>query len=48
MKDFQLKHPEIPVLKFDGDQIDFVNNPRDLTTILDKLENTLQKELRSI
>jgi len=48
MKEFQLKHPEIPVLRFDGDQIDFVNNPRDLTMILDTLENTLQKELRSI
>ncbi|MFF3025632.1 deoxynucleoside kinase [Gottfriedia sp. NPDC057948] len=48
MKEFQVKHPEIPVLKFDGDQIDFVNNPRDLTMILESLENTLQKELRSI
>ncbi|KQL39089.1 MULTISPECIES: deoxynucleoside kinase [Bacillaceae] len=48
MKEFQAKYPEIPVLKFDGDQIDFVNNPRDLAMILESLENTLQKELRSI
>ncbi|UPM54386.1 deoxynucleoside kinase [Gottfriedia acidiceleris] len=48
MKEFQANYPEIPVLTFDGDQIDFVNNPRDLTMILESLENTLQKELRSI
>jgi deoxyguanosine kinase len=48
INEFQESHPEIPVLRFNGDEIDFVNNPSDLIMILDTLENTLQKELRNI
>ncbi|MED0950981.1 deoxynucleoside kinase [Bacillus mobilis] len=37
-------HPEIPVLKFNGDDMDFVKNPDDLNVILSALQNTLLKE----
>ncbi|MDG4658602.1 deoxynucleoside kinase [Ectobacillus antri] len=39
------EHPHIPVLKFNGDNIDFVNNEADLNAILSALENTLKKEI---
>ncbi|MBP0727324.1 deoxynucleoside kinase [Bacillus sp. RG28] len=48
INEFQESHPEIPILRFNGDKIDFVNNPSDLIMILDALENTLQKELKNI
>lgn len=37
-------HPEIPILKFNGDDMDFVKNPDDLNIILSALQNTLLKE----
>lgn len=37
-------HPEIPILKFNGDDMDFVKNPDDLNVILSTLQNTLLKE----
>lgn len=37
-------HPSIPVLKFNGDDMDFVNNEDDLNNILSMLEITLKKE----
>ncbi|MBJ8025427.1 deoxynucleoside kinase [Bacillus cereus] len=44
MDTFRKDHPEIPVLKFNGDDIDFVKNPDDLNVILSALQNTLLKE----
>ncbi|MFZ7804640.1 deoxynucleoside kinase [Bacillus thuringiensis] len=41
---FKKDHPEIPVLKFNGDDMDFVKNPDDLNVILSALQNTLLKE----
>lgn len=38
MKDFRVKHPEIPFLQFNGDEMDFVENRRDLEKILSELE----------
>lgn len=40
---FEREHPEIPVLRFNGDEIDFVQNNDDLQLILDKVDGTLQK-----
>ncbi|EGA90662.1 hypothetical protein GPDM_03997 [Planococcus donghaensis MPA1U2] len=40
---FEREHPEIPVLRFNGDEIDFVQNNGDLQLILDKVDGTLQK-----
>ncbi|HDR8198080.1 deoxynucleoside kinase [Bacillus thuringiensis] len=44
MDAFKKDHPEIPVLKFNGDAMDFVKNPDDLNVILSALQNTLLKE----
>lgn len=44
MDTFRKDHPEIPVLKFNGDDMDFVKNPDDLNVILSALQNTLLKE----
>ena len=40
---FELAHPEIPVLRFNGDDFDFVNNEQDLQFILEKVDATIQK-----
>lgn len=44
MDTFKKDHPDIPVLKFNGDDMDFVQNPDDLNVILSALQNTLLKE----
>ncbi|HDR5725018.1 TPA: deoxynucleoside kinase [Bacillus anthracis] len=44
MDAFKKDHPDIPVLKFNGDDMDFVKNPDDLNAILSALQNTLLKE----
>lgn len=45
MDKFSKNHPSIPVLKFNGDDMDFVNNENDLNYILSELEITLKKEI---
>lgn len=40
---FEKMHPEIPVIRFNGDQLDFVKNPNDLKYILKTIEDTLQQ-----
>ncbi|MFC5590942.1 deoxynucleoside kinase [Sporosarcina soli] len=40
---FELAHPEIPILRFDGDELDFVNNEQDLQYILNRVDETIQK-----
>ena len=44
MDAFKKDNPNIPVLKFNGDDMDFVRNPDDLNVILSALQNTLLKE----
>ncbi|PIE92001.1 deoxynucleoside kinase [Bacillus fungorum] len=44
MEAFKKDHPDIPVLKFNGDDMDFIKNPDDLNVILSALQNTLLKE----
>lgn len=44
MDTFKKDHPDIPVLEFNGDDMDFVKNPDDLNVILSALQNTLLKE----
>ncbi|PKG21946.1 deoxynucleoside kinase [Niallia nealsonii] len=41
MKDFQKRHPHIPVLTFSGDTLDFVQNKEDLKIIIAKIKDTL-------
>lgn len=45
MDTFSENHPSIPVLKFNGDDMDFVSNANDLNHILSMLETTLKKEI---
>ena len=40
---FESVHPEIPILRFDGDELDFVNNEQDLQYILNRVDETIQK-----
>lgn len=40
---FEQAHPEIPVLRFNGDEIDFVQNKSDLQLIQKKVNETLQQ-----
>lgn len=40
---FESAHPEIPVLRFNGDDLDFVNSEEDLQFILDKVAATIRK-----
>jgi len=40
---FEKVHPEIPVIRFNGDQLDFVKNPQDLHYVLKTIEDTIQQ-----
>lgn len=44
MDTFERTHPDIPVLRYNGDHVDFVQNKGDLEHILTELETTLKKE----
>jgi deoxyguanosine kinase len=41
MTSFEHAHPDIPVLRFNGDELDFVQNEEDLTFIIKKLTQSL-------
>lgn len=43
MQEFEAHHPDIPVLRFNGDEMDFVANEKDLQTIIESLELTLKE-----
>ena len=43
MEEFEQKYPNIPVLRFNGDHIDFVQREEDLQSIIKKLQDTLHK-----
>ncbi len=42
--EFEQQHPDIPVLRFNGDELDFVANAQDREYILDAVTTALQKE----
>ncbi|MEK5067691.1 deoxynucleoside kinase [Sporosarcina sp. FSL K6-1508] len=43
---FESAHPEIPVLRFNGDDLDFVNNEKDLQFILDTVDSSIRKGVK--
>lgn len=43
MLNFEQQHPEIPVLRFSGDDLDFVKNDEDLERIITELTGSLRK-----
>jgi len=40
---FEQEHPEVPVLRFNGDELDFVKNEDDLQHIFNKLSQSLKE-----
>ena len=48
MERFEREHPEIPVVRVNGDEMDFVQNGDDLAFILRKVDETLQKRSLSV
>ncbi len=40
---FEKSHPNIPVLRFNGDEMDFVKNGQDLKKIIEKVDATLHR-----
>lgn len=43
ISEFEKLHPEIPVLRFNGDELDFVKNKNDLDRIINQLTTSLEK-----
>ncbi|WP_147536216.1 deoxynucleoside kinase [Bacillus marasmi] len=43
MLEFEAQHPEIPVIRFNGDELDFVKQQQDLSYILDTLSKHVFK-----
>ena len=43
LSQFEAQHPEVPVLRFNGDEIDFVKNSEDLDRIISELKSTIAK-----
>lgn len=43
MLEFEAQHPEIPVIRFNGDELDFVNQKEDLLLIFDTLSKHVFK-----
>lgn len=43
IENFERAHPEIPVLRFNGDELDFVQNEADLSVIMEQVDQTLQQ-----
>lgn len=43
ISEFEKLHPEIPVLRFNGDELDFVKNKSDLDMIINQLLTSLEK-----
>ncbi|MFC4324341.1 deoxynucleoside kinase [Litchfieldia salsa] len=41
MQKFEQEHPSIPVIRFNGDQLDFVQNNEDLQLILNKIDEKM-------
>lgn len=45
MREFKKTHPDIPVIELSGDNIDFVNNKKDLNNILLAIDEIINKPL---
>ncbi|QHS23848.1 deoxynucleoside kinase [Virgibacillus sp. MSP4-1] len=43
MNQFETENPEIPVIRFNGDELDFVNRQEDLEYVLKKVEKSLKE-----
>jgi deoxyguanosine kinase len=43
MNEFERQHPDVPIIRFNGDDLDFVKNEADLKHIFDTLSTSLKK-----
>ena len=46
MQQFEQQNPHIPVIRLDGDQLDFVENEADMSYVLQEIEKVVQKGVR--
>ncbi|TCP22137.1 deoxyguanosine kinase [Scopulibacillus darangshiensis] len=44
---FSVEHPEIPILTFNGDDLNFIENQKDLSYICSKVNNILTKDVQN-
>jgi deoxyguanosine kinase len=42
VESYRAAHPEVKILSFSGDELDFVHNPDDLTHVLKTIERELE------
>lgn len=42
MRTFEVMHPEIPVIRINGDELDFIKHQNDLDTIIDNVEKHIR------
>lgn len=42
MKSFEKRHPDIPVIRVNGDALDFINRQDDLESIIDRVDDHIQ------
>lgn len=47
MATFSQEHPDISILTFNGDELDFIENQKDLFFILSEIDNVLKKDVQS-
>ncbi|MGM9928046.1 MAG: deoxynucleoside kinase [Bacillus sp. (in: firmicutes)] len=47
MEQFKEQHPDVTVLQFNGDEMDFVKNEHDLQSIIQQIEEQLQKGVQT-
>lgn len=47
MEAFSAEHPDIPVLTFNGDDLDFIENKKDLFHIFKQVDNLLTKDVHN-
>ncbi|MBM7650497.1 deoxyguanosine kinase [Bacillus ectoiniformans] len=44
MNEFEEKHPHTPIIRINGDEVDFVKKQADLSSILDEISKRIKKE----
>ncbi|MFE8704190.1 deoxynucleoside kinase [Cytobacillus sp. FJAT-54145] len=47
MTEYEKQHPEVPVLRFNGDELDFVRSKEDLNYIMNRLSTSLKRSIQS-
>jgi len=48
MNEFEVLHPDIPVIRIDGDELDFIKRQDDLNLIIARIEEQLNKQITTL